>query len=330
MCLTDCPTLDHVSGIALPQNNTVSTPGDATSCQRQDCHLVIVVSYQPPEGNGIGLKLNRNYITFGMSHLTPPNSTHNTPKRKRGSQDSGYPSSLISRLKTDNLPNRSTRSPEYSDEASPRSVVAGRLQDLKLQPQDQMSNLDPLTPPSGHPSPLKRKAANVSFDFTHAYQSIEPTDSSKPIVHFKLPPSPESPVLEIPETPRLTPLRSPSDSPARQYAAMKSKSKSRSPAPKAPTALWWTDSEITGHDPSDPTDDGYGINGVGFVPTPAMANARSERRRRQVAEWKMREAREARQKRSERRWKRDVNLGTVGDGSGLEVSEERRVRFLEV
>ena len=266
-----------------------------------------------------------------MSHLTPPNSTHSTPKRKRSSRDSGYPSPLISRLRTDDLPNHSTSSPEHSDDASPRSVVAGRLQDLKLQPRDHMSNLDLLTPPSGRPSPLKRKAASVSFDLTQPYQSIEPTDSPKPIVHFALPPSPESPVLEIPETPRLTPLRSPSDSPARQYAATKSKSKSRSPpAPKAPTALWWTDSEITGHDPSDPTDDGYGINGVGFVPTPAMANARSERRRRQVAEWKMREAREARQKRSERRWKRDGNIKVVGETSALEVSEGRRVRFLEV
>lgn len=63
----------------------------------------------------------------------------------------------------------------------------------------------------------------------------------------------------------------------------------------------WHDSEITGHNPTDPTDDGYGINGVGFKPTAAMAWARSQKRQRQVAEWKNREAREAREKRRERR-----------------------------
>ena len=44
-------------------------------------------------------------------------------------------------------------------------------------------------------------------------------------------------------------------------------------------ALTWHDDEITGHDPSDPDDDGEGINGIGFKPTPAQANARAERRR---------------------------------------------------
>ncbi len=63
----------------------------------------------------------------------------------------------------------------------------------------------------------------------------------------------------------------------------------------------WHDHEITGHNPTDPTDDGYGINGVGFKPTAAIAWARSQKRQRQVAEWKAREAREAREKRRERR-----------------------------
>lgn len=30
--------------------------------------------------------------------------------------------------------------------------------------------------------------------------------------------------------------------------------------------LWWSEAEITGHDPQDPADDGEGINGVGFLP----------------------------------------------------------------
>lgn len=64
---------------------------------------------------------------------------------------------------------------------------------------------------------------------------------------------------------------------------------------------FWHDSEITGHDPTDPNDDGYGINGIGFRPTPALAWSRSQRRKQQLTDLKNREAREARQQRSERR-----------------------------
>lgn len=89
-------------------------------------------------------------------------------------------------------------------------------------------------------------------------------------------------------------------------------------------ALTWHDDEITGHNPDDPDDDGEGINGIGFRPTPAIAHARMEKRRLQMVEYKNREAREARAKRSERR-----------RGSGLskasreEEETARRVRFLE-
>jgi hypothetical protein len=87
-------------------------------------------------------------------------------------------------------------------------------------------------------------------------------------------------------------------------------------------ALTWHDDEITGHDPTDPDDDGEGINGIGFRPTPAEAYARAQKRRQQMAEYKNREAREARAKRSERR------RGTE-PGSKEEKEAERRVRFME-
>jgi hypothetical protein len=69
------------------------------------------------------------------------------------------------------------------------------------------------------------------------------------------------------------------------------------------SALTWQDNEITGHelDATSPDDDGEGINGIGFQPTPAMAYARSQKRRQQVEGWKLREAREARQRRMDRR-----------------------------
>lgn len=65
--------------------------------------------------------------------------------------------------------------------------------------------------------------------------------------------------------------------------------------------FYWQDSEITGHDPVDPADDGYGINGIGFRPTSAQKYQQQQKRKQQVEGYRTREAREARQKRSERR-----------------------------
>jgi hypothetical protein len=89
-------------------------------------------------------------------------------------------------------------------------------------------------------------------------------------------------------------------------------------------ALTWHDDEITGHLGTDPDDDGEGINGIGFKPTPAMAYARTEKRRQQMQEYKNREAREARSKRSERR-----RASEVSKSSREEQETARRVRFLE-
>jgi hypothetical protein len=88
-------------------------------------------------------------------------------------------------------------------------------------------------------------------------------------------------------------------------------------------ALTWHEDEITGHDPSDPEDDGEGINGIGFKPTPAEARARAERRRQQMAEYKSREMKEARAKRSERR------RGGASMTTGSKEEAARRVRFSE-
>ncbi|KAG9197530.1 hypothetical protein G6514_001486 [Epicoccum nigrum] len=87
----------------------------------------------------------------------------------------------------------------------------------------------------------------------------------------------------------------------------KSPSKPRPGKPPASpplSALTWQDSEITGHligPANDPDDDGTGLNGIGFKPTPAIAYQRAQRRKQQLQEWKARETREARAKRSQRR-----------------------------
>ncbi|RMD43041.1 hypothetical protein DV735_g2093, partial [Chaetothyriales sp. CBS 134920] len=86
------------------------------------------------------------------------------------------------------------------------------------------------------------------------------------------------------------------------YDSKGESSRPRSPSLKARQSdHFWHESEITGHDPNDPDDDGYGINGIGFKPTSAIAYARTQKRRQQVAEYRSREAKEARQRRSERR-----------------------------
>ncbi|OTA66154.1 hypothetical protein K449DRAFT_431629 [Hypoxylon sp. EC38] len=69
-------------------------------------------------------------------------------------------------------------------------------------------------------------------------------------------------------------------------------------------ALTWHEDEITVYDPEDKDDDGTGINGIGFKPTPAIAYARSQKRRQQLAEYKKREESEARAKRNQRRRQR--------------------------
>ncbi|ETI27388.1 hypothetical protein G647_09578 [Cladophialophora carrionii CBS 160.54] len=100
----------------------------------------------------------------------------------------------------------------------------------------------------------------------------------------------------------------------------------RSKSPPLSSGLsdeFWHDSEITGHDPNDPDDDGYGINGIGFKPTAAIAWTRSQQRKRQLTEWKNREAREARQQRSERR-KRLFDDGEAAPS--MESSPRKAVR----
>ncbi|KAG7042631.1 hypothetical protein JMJ77_0002929 [Colletotrichum scovillei] len=93
-------------------------------------------------------------------------------------------------------------------------------------------------------------------------------------------------------------------------------------------ALTWKEEEITIYDPEDKDDDGTGINGVGFMPTAAMAYARTQKRRLQLAEYKKREESEARARRSQRRRGSGAGLPSKpsagGSGGGV-----RKVRFTE-
>ncbi|PSR92359.1 hypothetical protein BD289DRAFT_481105 [Coniella lustricola] len=91
--------------------------------------------------------------------------------------------------------------------------------------------------------------------------------------------------------------------------------------------LTWHEDEITVYDPEDEDDDGVGINGIGFKPTPAIAYARTMKRKQQLADYRKREEREARARRSHRRRgtpeKLDVSKMSQQD------SGSRKVRFTE-
>lgn len=100
------------------------------------------------------------------------------------------------------------------------------------------------------------------------------------------------------------------------------------PWPISPN-LWWQPAEITGLDHNDAADDGYGINGIGFLPTSAVANARVKHRKRQIAEWKSREAKEARQKRLEMRRGNNIHIHITDANSAKLDGRARKVRFSE-
>ena len=266
-----------------------------------------------------------------MQDPVPPSTSCMSPKRKREDDKmlfSGAPSP--SRLKTTALPTGPHTESELVIEGSPRSTVAGHLQNLDLDEHHQIPSLDidlsfepkevTTDKHSGgfHPQ-IFLPAQSFIGPMTPPPSSSGPSSGTSQLAYES---QPTTMPIEIPETPRLRPVSSPTPPPLT--------TKPKSPPPASP-ALWWSDTEITGYNPSDPTDDGYGINGVGFLPTPAIANARAERRKKQVAEWKNREAREARQKRSDRRRRRDRSVGGSTDqGNSSSTTEEgRRVRFLE-
>ncbi len=106
----------------------------------------------------------------------------------------------------------------------------------------------------------------------------------------------------------------------------------RPPPPETPTAatassipvraaLTWHEDEITIYDPDDEDDDGTGINGIGFKPTPAIAYARRLKQKQQLAEYKKREAIDARgppQPEEEGQGRQPANQAPEGAGLGPE------------
>jgi hypothetical protein len=221
-------------------------------------------------------------------------SPYNSPKRKRGVLDSiehsPHTSPRIARIATTlsdyPFPQDFEDQSDRQEDGSPSSRVTGQLRTLDLQGTfvRQIAFTD-----AGHTKKRfaqsgEQQAApdQVSHEGQSAYQTpdlgknVFRINSSNDLENCK----PSSTIIDRPRAhSRSPPLDgNPEDNP-----------------------MTWHESEITGHNPTDPNDDGYGINGIGFKPTPAIAWARSQKRKQQLADYRNREAREARQRRSERR-----------------------------
>ena len=222
------------------------------------------------------------------------------------------------RVKLPDVEMRDADSPTATDPADP--VVPT----LPRQPLSTTGNSPPRTP---------AKSVRIALDDTILKQSEAlATPSSTPLAEQTsvcsfAPPTPPHPSdLPHPSPPNRTFKRSgtpPFPTPTTTAAT------STPPATDPlPSSLTWHDSEITIYDPDDSDDDGTGINGIGFKPTPAIAYARTVRRRQQLAEYRKREEREARAKRSLRRRGASPAPGLLETGA-VGKKTKRRVRFLE-
>jgi hypothetical protein len=281
----------------------------------------------------------------------PTQLAHPSPKRKR---DQPPPVPLLNTalaLRPASAPPRDSPAPS-SGADSPRNAVADQLRGMNLAalsaipmspltPTDDVirkkPKLDAMRVDSGIASEiytiretsasytdggdLDTVAVTTELDVSRVIP--ETPQASQPrllpdIASFTQPTS----FVSSPVTTKLQPYTAANQKPRAQIrSSSQPRPRVRSPSPSM-SPLTWRDSEITGHlaDPStDPDDDGTGLNGIGFKPTPALAYARSQKRRQQLTEWKLRETREARAKRSERRRR------GVRDTPSREVTVEREV-----
>ncbi|KAA8646062.1 uncharacterized protein ATNIH1004_007485 [Aspergillus tanneri] len=255
-----------------------------------------------------------------MTPTSVPPTTFNSFNRRRASSEESYCYSACvsssSNVSIHSLPETRLREEEDIGRYSPRAAVAGRLGQLAIRadpistPQfvdsriEQTSIIQPLHTYWASPDHHGIAALNYSgvsqicgnglstvIGEGNSYSNTEiENDESKNTTTTEISSGKQS--YTSPRKKR-NPLFAP-----------KLRSQRRSPPlssspPENP--LTWHDSEITGHNPTDPNDDGYGINGLGFKPTASIAWTRSQKRQKQVAEWRIREAKEARERRREKR-----------------------------
>ena len=278
--------------------------------------------------------------------LSAFNPAHPSPKRKR---DQPPPIPLLNTALRPASTPPPPGSPTRSGSDSPRNVVADQLRGMSLTSL-QAIPMSPLSPTddTAHKKP-KLAAGRVDSGLSLAEHLKGVKTKKVGGAHTKDTDTPRKLKLatrEVPETPQAytqprilsdiaalaqptafvsSPISAPlptltaSIQPTSEQYTTSPRQRKTSPPP---STLTWQDDEITGHlaDPSkDPDDDGTGLNGIGFKPTPAMAYVRTQKRRQQILDWKAREAREARAKRSERRRR------GIGGRSSREATVEREM-----
>jgi hypothetical protein len=264
------------------------------------------------------------YKDPAMTSSPPRLEIYNSPKRKRGAPDSIEYSPQVSprtsRIATAisdyPFPQESEDRCEAQERGSPSSGVAGQLRTLDLQGTfvRQISFTD-----SGH---AKKRFAQAS----EKSETRDAADRAPNEAQCASPPS--KPANNV------FPANVSCDPESSAFSSTiidRPRAHSRSPPLDGnpdDNPMTWHESEITGHNPTDPNDDGYGINGIGFKPTPAIAWARSQRRKQQLADYRNREAREARERRSERRRGESAELSA--DSAANLKKRSATVRFGDV
>lgn len=239
------------------------------------------------------------------TNMVPAATSYRSPKRKRDvveeTEDNTPPASPTSTVSVASYPELKLLEGEELGRCSPRTAVAGRFKELAIQEDaphsipiaqwhDSPGSAAENTGPSRQAEDLQLLLQNSPLKTDQAGIFTGHDLNEEHVTQDQTFPTTQS-----------------SDGSSRNKVKAVSPAKGRrkkSPPPDENgilESLTWDDSEITGHDPTDPNDDGYGVNGIGFRPTAAIAWARSQQRQKQVAEWKNREAREAREKRRERR-----------------------------
>ncbi|GMF71313.1 hypothetical protein AFCA_001000 [Aspergillus flavus] len=243
-----------------------------------------------------------------MMPTSLPTMVLNSPKPKRSASeesDSYSPSiSSPSSVSAPSLPEVKLREEEELGRYSPRAAVAGRLGQLAIRgdhfptPQFLNGNTSQSSLAHSAQSGCWATSYSSSYDMSETNSATETNTVAS---------GPAEAIIDDRSnaTPTPFPKKQATQSPRKRRNPPKTqRPRRKSPPPTSSAAddsLTWHDSEITGHDPNDPNDDGYGINGIGFKPTAAMAWNRSQKRQKQLAEWKSREAREARERRREKR-----------------------------
>lgn len=88
--------------------------------------------------------------------------------------------------------------------------------------------------------------------------------------------------------------------------------------------FWWQPSEITGYDPADPEEDNRGVNGIGYQKTKQEAWKIAQQRKKQIVEWRSREAKEARSLRAGGRRTLTGRISKPGSRAGSPVEVRSR------